>query len=42
MDLIGPTEFFQGVVRSVSATNGYDFMYDDNDGEEMGEAELQI
>jgi len=33
-----PTDFFQGGVRSVTATNKYDIMYDDHDEEEMGEA----
>jgi len=38
----GPTDFLQGVVRSVIATNKYDVIYDDNDEEEMGEAEFEV
>ena len=39
---IGPTvtSFPQGDVRSVTVTNKYDAMYDDNDPEEMGVAEF--
>ena len=38
----GPTDFFHGVVRSVTATNKYDVVYDDHDEEEMGEADFKI
>ena len=38
----GPTDFFHGVVRSVTAANKYDVMYDDYDEEEMGEADFEI
>jgi len=38
----GPTDVFHSVVRSVTATNKYDVMYNDNDEEEMGEAEFEI
>jgi len=38
----GPTDFFQGVVRSVTDANKYDVVYDDYDEEEMGEAEFKI
>jgi len=38
----GPTDFFEGVVRSVTAANKYDVVYDDCDEEEMGEAEFEI
>ena len=37
-----PTDFFQGVVRSVTAANKYNVVYDDYDVEEMGEAEFEI
>jgi hypothetical protein len=38
----GPTDFFHGVVRSVTAANKYDVVYDDYDEEEMGEADFEI
>ena len=38
----GPTDFFQGVVRSVTAANKYDVLYDDYDKEEIGQAEFEI
>jgi len=38
----GPTDFFQGVIRSVTAANKYDVVYDDYDEKEMGEAEIEI
>jgi len=38
----GPTDFFQDVVRSVTAANKYDVVYDDYDEEETGEAEFEI
>ena len=38
----GPTDFFHGVVRSVTAVNKYDVVYDDYDEEEMGEADFEI
>ena len=38
----GPTDFFHGVVRSVTAANKFDVVYDDYDEEEMGEADLEI
>jgi len=38
----GPTDFFEGVVRSVTADNKYDVVYDNYDEEEMGEAEFEI
>ena len=36
----GPTDFFHGVVRSVTVANKYDVVYDDYDEEEMGEAKI--
>jgi len=38
----GPTDFFEGVVRSVTAANKCDVVYDDYDEEEMDEAEFEI
>ena len=38
----GPTDFFEGVVRSVTAAINYEVLYDDYDEEEMGEAEFEI
>jgi len=38
----GPTDFFHGVVRSVTDANKYDVVYDDYDEEEMGEADFEI
>ena len=38
----GPTDFFHGVVRSVTDANKYDVVYDDYDEEEMGEVDFQI
>jgi len=38
----GPTDFFHGVVRSVTAAKKYDVVYDDYDEEEMGEADFEI
>ena len=38
----GPTDFFQGAVRSVTAANKYDVVYDDYVKEEIGEAEFEI
>jgi len=40
--LNGSTAFFHGVVRSVTAVNKYDVVYDDYDEEEIGEAEFEI
>ena len=37
-----PTDFFQGVVRSMTAAEKYDVVYDDYDEEEIGEAEFEI
>jgi hypothetical protein len=33
----GPVDFYEGIVRSVTPSNKYDIMYDDNDSEEMSE-----
>ena len=38
----GPTDFFEGVVRSVTAANKYDVVYDNYEQEEMGEAAFKI
>jgi len=38
----GPTDCFQGVVRSVTAANKYDVLYDDYDEEKIGQAEFEI
>ena len=38
----GPTDFFHGVVMSVTAANKYDVVYDDYVKEEIGEAEFEI
>jgi len=38
----GPTDFFEGVVRSVTAANKYVVVYDDYDENEMGGAEFDI
>jgi hypothetical protein len=35
----GPIDFFEGTVRSITSTNKYDIVYDDNDSEEMSERE---
>ena len=36
----GPLDFFEGTVRSITSTNKYDIVYDDNDSEEMSEREF--
>ena len=36
----GPLDFFEGTVRSITTTNKYDIVYDDNDSEEMSEREF--
>ena len=36
----GPVDFYEGIVRSVTPSNKYDIMYDDNDSEEMSEREF--
>jgi hypothetical protein len=36
----GPVDFYAGIVRSVTPSNKYDIMYDDNDSEEMSEREF--
>ena len=38
----GPNDFFQGVVRFVTAADKHDVVYDDYDEEEIGEAEFEI
>jgi len=38
----GPTDFFEGFVRSVTAANKYDVVYDDYDEKEMDEDEFEI
>lgn len=35
----GPVDFFEGTVRSITPSNKYDIVYDDNDSEEMSERE---
>ena len=36
----GPVDFNEGIVCSVTSSNKYDIMYDDNDSEEMSEREF--
>jgi hypothetical protein len=36
----GSLDFFEGTVRSITFTNKYDTVYDDNDSEEMSEPEF--
>jgi hypothetical protein len=36
----GPLDFFEGTVRSITSTNKYDIVYDDNDSEEISEREF--
>ena len=36
----GPVDFYEGIVRSITPSNKYDIMYDDNDSEEMSEREF--
>jgi hypothetical protein len=41
-DSNGPTDFFQGIVRSITPANKYDVVYDDNDSEEMSESDFKL
>lgn len=36
----GPVDYFEGTIRSITSTNKYDVVYDDNDCEEMSEREF--
>ena len=37
----GPVDFFEGTVRSITSSNKYDVVYDDNDSEEMSESQFK-